>query len=802
MNHPRWRKLLGDLRAYRGRIVLMGLAVAAGLFGVGAMLSAYTILMREVARNYLSTEPASATLEMDEVNPALLAQVRAFPGIAAVEARGAVVARVRVQADWMPLLLFVVDDFTDLKLNRFHPEAGAWPPPPGTLLLERSGGLMLQTQIGGSLWIKTPHGRAQAVPVAGLVHDPGLAPSWQERTGYAYITRETLAGLGEPPVLEELRIRLADGRAAMADIEAGAQRLAAWLRAQGHRVQAIQIPPPGRHPHQGQMNGVLWLFLTFSLLTLVLSAILVATVVAGMLGGQVRAIGVMKAIGARTVQIASLYAVLLAGLGAAAVALGLPVGLLAGRQFAGRIAMMLNFTLGAATVPAWVLAVVGAAGIVVPLLLAVRPILAGSRLTVQAALADYGVNSETFGRHWLERAAGAVRGLGGLRSMALRNLLRRRGRLALTLGLLAASGALFMAGLNVKEGWRHMVGRVYADRAYDVEIRLNRPESVARLEAAIRAVPGVRTVEAWGYSATALARPDRVDVSHAYPDGGHGSFMLLGAPPATQLIRFPLQAGRWLRPDDTDAVVLNHLARVLIPGVKPGDTVQLSVGGRAVKWQVVGLIEEVGSPAAAYVTDRAYAEVADTAGQAEMLRIATTADHPAARLEVIRRLEEALARAGVSVRTGLPLAELKTAMGDHVAVLVGMLVTTALLVGLIGVLGLASTMSMNVMERTRELGVMKAIGARPSAIRSLIVQEGMFVGAVSWLLAVPLGLGLSLLVGRIVGLMSFKIPLALVPSPWAIFVWLLAVTVLAALASAIPAWRGSRLTVREALAYG
>ncbi|MBI3884600.1 MAG: ABC transporter permease [Opitutae bacterium] len=801
MNHPRWQKLRGDLRAYRGRVALMVLALAAGLLGVTAMLTAYTILTREIARNYLATNPASATLELERVDPALVAQAAAFPGIAEAEARGAVVARVRVGADWLPLLLFVIDDFAEVKLNRFAPEAGAWPPPDGSLLLERSAVAMLQTEVGGALWIKTPHGAAQAVPVAGLVHDPGLAPSWQERTGYAYITRATLARLGEPPVLEELRIRVTGAAPDAAAINATAQRLAAWLRARGQPVHSIQIPPPRMHPHQTQMNGVLWLFITFSLLTLALSAVMAATVVAGMLAGQVRAIGMMKAVGARTRQIVALYVVLLIGLGGVAVALGLPAGWFVGRKFAGMIAVLLNFTLGSMAVPGWVFAVVVAAGLLLPLLAASGPILRGSRLTVRAALSDYGANAETFGQRGLDRWAGALGGLGSLRLLALRNLLRRRGRLALALGLLAASGGLFMTGLNLKEGWRHMVSRVYADRFYDVEIRLNEPESVAKMETVLRRVPAVRTVEAWGYSATALAHPGQTDVAHTYPDGGHGSFMLLGVPASSRLVRFPLLAGRWLRPDDTDAVVLNHLARALVPGVAVGQRVLLSVGGRAVEWRVVGIVEEVGSPAAAYVNGAAYALATGTTGRAQMLRLASSTRDPAERTEVIRRIEAALADAGVSVRTGLPLAELKTAIGDHVAVLIGTLVATATLVGLIGGLGLAATMSMNVMERTRELGVMKAIGARPAAIRTLIVQEGIFIGAASWLLAVPLSLGLSQIVGRIVGLMSFKVPLALVPSVPALFVWLAAVILLSALASSVPAWRAARLTVREALAH-
>ena len=61
---PRWRKLLGDVRAARGRLMMMVLALAAGIFGVGTILSAYGILTREISKNYLGTNPATAQLRV------------------------------------------------------------------------------------------------------------------------------------------------------------------------------------------------------------------------------------------------------------------------------------------------------------------------------------------------------------------------------------------------------------------------------------------------------------------------------------------------------------------------------------------------------------------------------------------------------------------------------------------------------------------------------------------------------------------------------------------------------------------
>lgn len=103
-------------------------------------------------------------------------------------------------------------------------------------MLERSAQSMAQAREGESILIKTPHGVPQRVAIAGIVHDPGLAPAWQEREVYAYATRETLVMLGEAPELHELRVAFSPAPVAVHDAEARAEQLAKWLMRQGARI--------------------------------------------------------------------------------------------------------------------------------------------------------------------------------------------------------------------------------------------------------------------------------------------------------------------------------------------------------------------------------------------------------------------------------------------------------------------------------------------------------------------------------------------------------------------------------------
>jgi putative ABC transport system permease protein len=72
------------------------------------------------------------------------------------------------------------------------------------------------------------------------------------------------------------------------------------VRTRGAVIQQIAVPPPSQPPHQGQMNALLAAILAFGALALALSAILIATMVNGLLTQQVPQIGMLKAIGARS----------------------------------------------------------------------------------------------------------------------------------------------------------------------------------------------------------------------------------------------------------------------------------------------------------------------------------------------------------------------------------------------------------------------------------------------------------------------------------------------------------------------
>ena len=133
--------------------------------------------------------------------------------------------------------------------------------------------------------------------------------------------------------------------------------------------------------------------------------------------------------------------------------------------------------------------------------------------------------------------------------------------------------------------------------------------------------------------------------------------------------------------------------------------------------------------------------------------------------------------------------------------LVIFLLIMATLTALVGSIGLTGMMSINVLERTREIGVMRTIGAVDRVIMQSVIIEGLVIGLITWVLAIGLSFPISAVLLDIIGKAILGSPMNLNFTPLGILLWLAVVIVLSIFASIIPARNAARLTINEVLAY-
>jgi len=134
-------------------------------------------------------------------------------------------------------------------------------------------------------------------------------------------------------------------------------------------------------------------------------------------------------------------------------------------------------------------------------------------------------------------------------------------------------------------------------------------------------------------------------------------------------------------------------------------------------------------------------------------------------------------------------------------IFINFIMMMAILTAVVGAMGLMGTMSINVMERTREIGVMRAIGASNWDIQSIVIVEGMVIGLISWVISILLSIPITGALTIGVGTRFWQSPMPFVYGVTGIFGWLIGILVIGTVASALPARSASRLTIKDTLAY-
>jgi putative ABC transport system permease protein len=327
---------------------------------------------------------------------------------------------------------------------------------------------------------------------------------------------------------------------------------------------------------------------------------------------------------------------------------------------------------------------------------------------------------------------------------------------------------------------------------FDVMVSLSRPYRVERIEQTAEGVEGVAESDVW------LQLP----VSRMRADGSESGAILLFAPRAgSELVQPPrILEGRWLLPEDDRAVVINAILQAEEGDVAVGDEIVLKMGGREERYRVVGVCMGVLVPIA-YADYSTVAGDTGNVGLAGAALVSVDADDPTSIATTAAALETHFERRGLRVSDVQTAIEERAEMEANFEIVITLLLIMAILLAVVGGLGLMGTMSINVIERTREIGVLRAIGAPNRGVAQVFILEGIGIGVLSWLFGTLLSVPLGRWLGNAVGVALMGTSLRFAFSTRGMWLWLVTVILLSALASFVPARNASRLTVREVLSY-
>ncbi len=795
-------KIWYDLRQNKGRTLQVILIIAMGAAAIGMIIASRNLLIPNMRQAWQATNPAMINLSVDPplTDDELLALER-VDGIADIEGfqNSTIEWRVNPDDEWSSGGLTARADYQDQTFNKLTLVSDAWPRE-RVFSIERGNEEVFGIPANGQLYVRI-NDKEHVIKTGGAIYNQLAQPAYFGGTAQFYTTRERYEDLlGEHDFNRLMATATVEfDEEVVADI---ADRLQRQLEKQDKEAfggGGGRVVDPNNHFFQDFMDGLFFLLGVMGGLALILGLLLVYNTVSAIISQQVDQIGMMKAIGATTRQIFGLYLTTILIYGVLALLLAIPVGAIGGWAISNWLITTFNGDAGPFVFDPQAVATQVLIALLAPLLAALLPTFMGARVTVREAISTYGLST---GKGLLDRLVARSRRVPRLVLLVFSNTFRHKWRVVLMQVSLVLSGLIFMMVLTVQDSVVYTFGDIlFSILNYDLNYILEDPERIGHIEKLTLTHPAIKAVEMWGFDGGAI-RPAGQPESE---DDENGT--LFGVPLPTQLYGYQLRAGRWLEPDDTYSVVLNQeLAEEV--GVGVGDWVTFKHDTKnESSWQVVGLLFDPIITNSAHVPREVLLREIGSVNKASTIWIQTVSDDPAAKIELAKELRAYYKtnQVEISPQRGVfgiadGAAETAKTIINQFSFIIILLGIMAVIIGTVGSVALSGFLSLTVLERRREIGVMRAIGASSWAIIRLFVGEGLLLGWLSWLIALPFSLGAGRLMLQAMSA-AFDLDLVYRYTPLGAIYWLGIITLLSIIASWFPARGAIRISVRESLAY-
>ncbi len=773
------RKAVADVLRRPARTLLVILGIVIGVFGLTAINVSNDTVYSALAYTASETNVANVTFDTRGVSAAILPDLAAIPHVQTVQVASGYATRWQVAAapGHVNLDILAFPDEQHIALNAFQVTTGTLPGP-GEIVMEFSDSAYQAVQVGDMITVDSPNGPV-SLRVSGLSRTLGAesAAISGGATGYMSMAGlDHLANLTQP--------NLVQAALDTSDPTAGDQAVGAifnLLKANGVTVlgYSYDTQPFGAGP----LPGIFAIMRVLSLVALLLTALLIVNTVTTLVAEQTNIIGTMKALGGTRGAIMRSYLTSVLIYGIIGTLIGLVLGIYGGYAFAHYIATLIILDLGPFSVAPTVIVTSALIGLLVPLLAALVPLWTGTRMTVRAALAGFGVSTGGRGR-----ARGGIGILSQTTLMGLRSVFRRRGRAILTLVALTLAGTAFLAIQTTSYAVDQTWVQLNAIDNYDITLGVNTPQAITKMQTLLAGIPNVGRVEA--------------DIHDGVTIGNQGNIGISGLAPDTHVYRYHLLSGTWLTGDTPDEMVISQLVAQKLH-LHVGSTLTTTLPTGSQTWQIIGIVDDptsgTGFIGATFVTihdllafnrqpqgiSSGYDIQAQDRSQAAVNQLATT-------------LDQRLSALGLAPSIETRQQQIQRSQSQF-QILFAILYGVAGIIALVGILGLANTLTTSVLERRREIGILRSMGATGGAVARVFWTEGLTLALLAWLIGIALSFPAAYAFVQFIS--GQLLAISFVYSPLALAWMLLAILLITTLASYGPALSAARTKIADILRY-
>ncbi len=794
----RWVKILNDIWGNKTRSILVILSIAVGVGVVGMINNGRMMIERDLYSQFAAGNPASVQIYTSPFQKDLTNAIEDHPNVEAVEGRRMAGVQILFPDEKVDLTFVVSEDQEKNKVNIPAPIEGKSTPGLREIAVELQAADALEINIGDELQIEKSDGKIISLTVVGIINDIYEIPYAIRGEVFGIVDMRTLQWMGYQAYFNRLDVVIQDhnnDRDYVLDIAADIRDRI--IQPSGVVVGSIQIPglqaDPGEHWAQNQISGFILILQLMSVMAIFLSAGLVVNTITAILTNQVKQIGIMRSIGAVPRQVGGMYIFNIFIFSLAGLLLSIPISWFGSLYLTRFAAGFLNFKITSAGIFPSMLILQTVLAMIIPIGVALWPILAGIRISVFNAIYQNGLVQEGQ-KPWLEKLLLRLSFLKPPVVLSVINTFRNIPRLAFTLITLTLAGATFVATFSTRSSLNAQVVELGRYLNYDAAISVSSHVSKFTAVPEASRIPGVVAAEGWA-SVIGLIQTSR---------GEEGAEVeITGLPFDTIMMDPKLEEGRWLNDGDNWQVVVN---RDLIQetNLSLGDELVVKLLNVDRKFKIVGITTKTIRAPIVYINYAMFSKITGNNDQVNQVRVRTDLEKIAdveTQTATALLLEDRFHKAGLSNGLGQSQFQIFGFFSEPFDIILVVLVIMASLLAVVGSLSLAGTMGINVMERTREIGVLRSVGASNLSIRQVVVVEGVVIAVISWLFVVVISGPASAAMAGAVIFAVFKTALTFQFSYIGLFLWLLIVVVIGIISSLAPAGKAVRLTVREVLDY-
>lgn len=795
------KKSLADIRRYRGRTLLVVIAIFIGILGItGISMTEHTLLAAfEFSLGGQNSQP-DIVVAVDQSKSELQSQLQALPNVKTVQYETDFTTLWHVQRapGYAQIKIISYPDLQHVNLGSFELVSGRYPQAANEILMEYGDKGIENVNLGDTLTIDTAQAQVK-LHVVGFARTPGSNPAVTEKA-QAYMSEAAINQLNAFTTLDQpnrpTRLQFVNIKVNSLDqLQPVAREVEQTLQSHGVKVLMTGTPSAATLSWN-QYEGVFTLSTLLVILAIAISAILLFNTITMMVTEQIAIVGTMKVLGGTRGWIMLGYLFTVGIYSVLATLPGIILGLIGGFFLASAVTATIPIATGPFEAPPDIIASGLLAGFVVPILAAILPVWNGTRITVRDALSAYGMHTSSRRAGALRRGVANVSWPSQTTWLGLRSLFRKTWRVVLVLLTLTVAGMSFLIVQTLTTSVNDAVSSTYANLSADIEVDTENA-SFQQLRQQLGALPNVERVE----------RYTLIGANSFW-----GRISVWGFDPDTRLYHYQLTSGRWLRPGDTNVVLLSDsLAQK--SGLSIGQVLSVtSTQGRAANWTVIGTVKQTsnsfGEIGAVILPETTVAEFQGTPPGAvndEVSRILLEVRDRSP--QTLDQLTNRIGELAISSNTGKSggIVNVFRIQGEMIRHqknwygVYGLLYGVAAIIGIAGILTLANELATSVLERRREIGILRSIGASSLKIAQVFWVQGLTLGGLAWAIGAVVGLPPAYVFLRLFS--QLVLPVSFVASPLAFAIMLGAILLIATLASIAPAMRASRLRVAAMLRY-